>query len=338
MVLFNTPSLLPFSIYIYHNTLDVTPVPSHLTFIAPLSSNMNFEPCNPPVIDPLYLTGLSLQSDVSQHRTYLRFNITLSPEKKIRPVRPVPVRPDPKTTSSPTVSGYTSSSLLHTTSSATASTRHPISTSSCTMTSHPTNQTSEAGKTNTARSLTPATDTLTPNVTISHPDHPLHSGPGYFRPLSSGVTLQSHEVIATPSAHMTSYRQDTCSSGSSDHSRNTTPLVTGSICDNPRKISPVQSLKNSSRSGRSSSPYNSSPNSSPDSTPCTTTSEKRRNERHGISETQARVLKGWFSRYTYLTAEIRSEVSRQSELPEKTVMYWFQNQRRKVKRETFLRT
>ena len=58
----------------------------------------------------------------------------------------------------------------------------------------------------------------------------------------------------------------------------------------------------------------------------------RKVERHGISEEQGAKLRDWFSRYTYLTLEHRRVVAAETGLPEKTVMYWFQNQRRKVKR------
>ena len=59
----------------------------------------------------------------------------------------------------------------------------------------------------------------------------------------------------------------------------------------------------------------------------------RRNDRQGISGSQLSVLKDWFERYTYLTVKDREIVSELTELPAKTVMYWFQNQRRKVKRQ-----
>ena len=59
---------------------------------------------------------------------------------------------------------------------------------------------------------------------------------------------------------------------------------------------------------------------------------KRKHERHGISESQSMVLMCWFNQYTYLTSERRKEVSKETGLPEKSVMYWFQNQRRRVKR------
>ena len=96
--------------------------------------------------------------------------------------------------------------------------------------------------------------------------------------------------------------------------------------DFPRKISPGH--KKSTRSGRYSSPK-----TSPISNPEVSKAEKRRNERQGISEAQFSILKDWFSRYTYLTFENRKIVSQETGLPEKTVMYWFQNQRRKVKRQ-----
>ena len=56
-------------------------------------------------------------------------------------------------------------------------------------------------------------------------------------------------------------------------------------------------------------------------------------DRHGISSLQCDTLLAWFSKYTYLTADKRGLVSMETGLPEKTVMYWFQNQRRRVKRQ-----
>eukprot|EP00116_Pleurobrachia_bachei_P011012 sb/3471274/ len=57
-------------------------------------------------------------------------------------------------------------------------------------------------------------------------------------------------------------------------------------------------------------------------------------KRHNFTTDQVKKLREWFTRYTYLTLEARRMVAKETGLPEKTVMYWFQNQRRRVKRSS----
>ena len=107
------------------------------------------------------------------------------------------------------------------------------------------------------------------------------------------------------------------------------PVQSNTEPANSRKISPVQSY---------TTPANSRKISPPDSTSVANKSDRRINGRHEISEFQSYILKKWFNSYTYLTKVKKTEVSKDTGLPEKTVMYWFQNQRTKVKRETSVKS
>ena len=239
--------------------------------ILPSSSvNMNFEPCNPPVIDPLYLSRVTLLTDFLKPIIFCQqdLKIRLFPEKN-SPIRPVPVRPH--FSDIPSLSPQSNSPVLD----------------SCSTFHNFTNVT-------TASTLT------------------------CFRPASNNVTASQRPDISPQLDVIT------------DNSRETS-VQSYTAPASSRKISPVQYLKKSSRS----TPY--SPKSSPYSTPVANKSGKRRDDRHGISEFQSNILKKWFNKYTYLTSETRTEVSKDTGLPEKTVMYWFQNQRRKVKRETSIK-
>ena len=107
------------------------------------------------------------------------------------------------------------------------------------------------------------------------------------------------------------------------------PVQSNTEPANSKNISPVQSY---------TTPANSRKISPPDSTPVANKSDRRINGRYEISEFQSNILKKWFNSYTYLTTVTKTEVCKDTGLPEKTVMYWFQNQRRKVKRETSVKS
>ena len=119
---------------------------------------------------------------------------------------------------------------------------------------------------------------------------------------------------------------------SSAYSRMISPFQSSITSAYLRKISPVQYLEKSPRSA----PY--SPKSPPDSTLVANISDKRRNKKQQISWFQSNILKEWFNKNTYLTSETRTEVSKDTGLPEKTVVYWFKNRRSRVKRETSVKS
>ena len=236
---------------------------------------INFEPCNPPLVDPLFLSCITLGSDTTpKPRIYLqqdlKISLPLETYTKTFPLRPIAIRPDIKSTSPP-------------------------------------------------RNLS---EQAAPNVTISSPQQPGH-------------LLDSHRCVSpitSPNCSIRNNRIPPISSPCNTFTpiydtspRNFIPSNLPDKISTNLKISP--NLKKSTRA----SPYSSK--TSPSSTPNATKSERRRNERQGISETQFSILKDWFGRYTYLTIENRKIVSQETGLPEKTVMYWFQNQRRKVKRQ-----
>ena len=231
---------------------------------------INFEPCNPPLMDPLFLSSVTLGSETLPKPLFhlqQTLKISLLPENPTKqfPLRPIPIRPDVKSKSP----------------------------------SPPRNQTVQ----------------ISPKFSLSSP--------------VSSQSLDFHRCISPSTCTSITCPDRTTGTTSTPNSvtfslrtSDTSPRYSSDL---PQKISP--SHKKSTRS----SPY-SSPKTSPLSNPEVSKAEKRRNERQGISEAQFSILKDWFSRYTYLTFENRKIVSQETGLPEKTVMYWFQNQRRKVKR------
>ena len=365
---------------------------------------MNFEPCNPPLMDPLYLSGVTLRTDIFKPITLCQqdLKIRLFPEKG-SPIRPVPVRPQfsnlpslsPQPTS-PTLnscSTYTSHNLTNN-----VTTSSPLN---CFITdiSRKTSVQSYSAPANTPvqpreistvpSSITSANSRNIPSVQSyitpvnsrkispvqylkksprSTPYSPKSSHDSTHlncsRPVSNYVTTsQSPEIYpqldantdisgetsvksySTPANTPVQPRETTTVSSSitSANSRKISPVHFSITSAYPRKISPVQSYTTPAnlrkispvqyrKKSPRSIPY--SPKSSPDSTPVSHKSDKRRNERHEMSELQSNILKKWFNSYTYLTTVTKAEVSKDTGLPEKTVMYWFQNQRRKVKRET----
>ena len=253
---------------------------------------MNFEPCNPPLIDPLYLSGVTLRTDIFKPITLCQqdLKIQLFPEKS-SPIRPVPVRPH--LSNLPSLSPQPTSPSLNS-----------YSTYTNVTTSSPLNCfiTDISRKTSVQSYSAPANTPVQPREISTVP---------------SSVTSANSRKISPVHFSITSA-----------YPRKISPVQSYTTPANSRKISPVQYRKKSPRS----IPY--SPKSSPDSTPVANKSDKRKNERHEISEFQSNILKKWFNSYTYLTTVTKTEVSKDTGLPEKTVMYWFQNQRRKVKRET----
>ena len=235
---------------------------------------INFEPCNPPLMDPLFLSCISLGSDTTpKPRLHLQqdLKISLEPRQltKTFPLRPIAIRPNVESSSPPRNQSDQAAPNF------TVSPQQP----SLALNPH--------------RCVSPTTCT-SPNC--------LHRNTR-FRPVPSSSAL-----ITPLHSNETSLRN---------------PLTS----EQTKKISPTPSYQKPVRS----SPY--SPKTSPNTTPNNSKAERRRNERQGISESQCSILKEWFTRYTYLTIEHRKIVSQETGLPEKTVMYWFQNQRRKVKRQ-----
>lgn len=221
---------------------------------------MNFETCNPPVMDPLFfetiqrmLTGKFLQLDLP---------LSMSPSL---PIKPVPIRPS----SPPNMTSDVISSLCDS----------------------PPNVTvvSPARFVQTYSSRSPFQPVTPTRIVTSPPfDNMTSSLPSFSTAFSQDVTIPSRDVVTPPPSY------------------SSTP-------DLPRKASKQKP--------------------SPRSTPYTK-QKKRIADRSAISELQSEILKGWFERYTYLSIKNRTVVSGETGLPEKTVMYWFQNQRRRVKRST----
>ena len=294
---------------------------------------MNFEPCNPPLMDPLYLTRLSLFPDPPKPTFLLQrdLKIILSPEQRGIPaiIRPIPVRPPPVNTSPqrehPTNSSpvNTSPRREHPTNSSPVNTspsiERPIN---CSTDKSPESQVSK--KEILSPYTLPRTSDLSPSS--QRPTFPtevptLPLGDNYFYPCTTSTIppVLKHDAT-TPVHDVIKHTPDN---------------------NNSRKTSPTQSFKKSPKpcpySTRTSPDYLTDTNQWVSHLTESSLTERKRNERHGITESQSQVLKSWFSRYTYLTSETRKEVSVQTGLPEKTVMYWFQNQRRKVKRTKVVR-
>ena len=53
--------------------------------------------------------------------------------------------------------------------------------------------------------------------------------------------------------------------------------------------------------------------------------------RHEIGYESIQILESWFEKESYLSVDGRKVISKQTGLPEKTIMYWFQNKRRNIK-------
>ena len=60
---------------------------------------------------------------------------------------------------------------------------------------------------------------------------------------------------------------------------------------------------------------------------------KRPRLRHEIGGENISVLESWYQKYSYLSKEGRKVLAEQTGLPVKTVMYWFQNKRRMMKQK-----
>ena len=297
---------------------------------------MNFEPCNPPLIDPLYLSGVTLLTDIFKPITLRQqdLKIRLFPEK-MSPIRPVPVRPH--STNILSLSPQPTSPILKSSSTYTSHNFSNVTTSSPLSCFRPLATTSQSPD---EKATTSEDSTFTPTCTSTRRDE-LESQGTNLSPSRTDTSQQfdintdiSREISVqtyTPTAY-TRMISPVQSSITSANSRKISPVQSYTTPAYPRKISPVQCWKKSPRS----SPY--SPKSSPESTPVANKSDKRKNERHEISEFQSNILKKWFNSYTYLTTVMRTEVSKDTGLPQKTVMYWFQNQRRKVKRETSVKS
>ena len=224
---------------------------------------MNFESCNPPVVDPLFLdilqklmTGKSLQ---------LEQPLSL-------PLKPVPIRPSspPQMTSIPPMTSSFSSSPPNVTVASPACFKREFSSRS------------PFQPVSTSRPYTPH----------------IFNSTAY----SNDNVTYSHDVI-TPSRDVITHSRDFLTPSSSPSSSPELPRKATRTTPSPR-----------------STPY--------------TKQKKRIADRQAISDHQCVILKDWFARYTYLSIKNRTVVSGETGLPEKTVMYWFQNQRRRVKRST----
>ena len=304
---------------------------------------MNFEPCNPPLMDPLYLTKVTLFTNPPKPIIYQQqdLKILLSPDKKMFPVRPIPLRHTPvkpgAMTSSPPRECRTTNDD--------SSDKHFMSQN--------------------------VRETTT-NSTILNPKKYSSFSSTEDVEFSASMARSSCSYIYPPSSNFITSQQ--CYNIKQDAIY---PKLKDVVPENhkksppvqPLKKSPVQSLKKSPpdqslkksppvqslKNTSPSSPVQSlkkSPRCSPYSTNSTPSLEKTRkiplqslmttlgskNVRHEISESQSSILKNWFGRFIYLTSETRKEVSKDTGLPEKTVMYWFQNQRRKVKRSRVVKS
>ena len=148
-------------------------------------------------------------------------------------------------------------------------------------------------------------------------------------------------IVLEPSTKCLPLRPIPIKLTSPERHANDTPNITLS------RRSPPQQLIRSPRSSFSprravrSSPYHTKPAQLPDQKQLIQPERDQQEEvagiwkpekRHNFTTDQVTKLREWFTRYTYLTLEARRLVAKETGLPEKTVMYWFQNQRRRVKR------
>ena len=222
---------------------------------------MNFESCNPPLLDPLFYETIQRMLKGK----FLQLDLPIPIARPTLPIKPIPIRP-----------------------------------------SSPPNMTSAV--------MSSPSDSP-PNVTVISPARfvQTYSSRSPFQPVTP-----TRSNASPPSDSMTSYLPSFNATFSQDviiPSRDvvTPPPSYSSPPDLPRKASKQKP--------------------SPRSTPYTK-QKKRIADRNAISERQSEILKGWFAIYTYLSIKNRTVVSGETGLPEKTVMYWFQNQRRRVKRST----
>ena len=170
------------------------------------------------------------------------------------------------------------------------------------------------------------------------PSNPPLLDPFVLEVLVKNLVKPQSPIVLEPSTKCLPLRPIPIKLTSPERHANDTPNITLS------RRSPTQQLIRSPRSSFSpkravrSSPYHTKP--APKKpykmqlTPVSAKPEKRRDERHCFTEDQVTKLREWFTRYTYLTLETRQLVAKETGLPEKTVMYWFQNQRRRVKRSS----
>ena len=226
---------------------------------------MKFEPCNPPLVDPLFFDTLQKLLDGK----LIQLDLPLTLPSSL-PLKPVPIRPSSPPDSSGTTTLLTPPSnsprALFAQANSSRSPFQPVATSQ--------------------PYLTTSSDNLTASCDVVTPPH------DFITP--------SHDVI-TPSRDVITPLTSRYDSSSSPTNTPDLPGKTSSRTTSPR-----------------STPY--------------TKQKKRIADRQAISERQSEILKDWFAKYTYLSAGKRPVVSRETGLPEKSVMYWFQNQRRRVKR------
>ena len=280
---------------------------------------INFEPCNPPLIDPLFLKNISLITDMLVVKPTIHLEKEISDwrrEEKTTPLRPIAIRP---TLSFPLSSTPAlPSGRFNTT---------PPNVSISPNTGRYDSSTPNVSLSPPSRRVDVGNYTVTPNRTVTPPPNRLATSLLYSSP--------SHRCLDQPGACTSPNCPNRITSSFSERDL-TTPQrdVTApqrDVTPPTLRYSPILDTRISSTplNKKSSRPTPYTPKISPEGGK----SDKRRNDRHGISESQSSTLKDWFSRYTYLTIEKRKVVSGETGLPEKTVMYWFQNQRRKVKRQ-----
>ena len=111
----------------------------------------------------------------------------------------------------------------------------------------------------------------------------------------------------------------------------TPPATTPSLLEQAASLITQPSPPSSSPPSDLSSPAETSSTSSPD--PLLKPLARRRKARVELNDNQKTQLELVFSLYKYLGHDVRLKVAEQVGLPEKTVLYWFQNRRAKEKRD-----
>ena len=214
---------------------------------------MNFEPCNPPLIDPLYLSRVTLRTDVLKLISLRQqdLKIRLCPEKS-SPIRPVPV-----TLHSSTISSLAPQPTSPTINSCSTSTSYNF-TPNVTISSAPTQVSGHScfcpvpDNVTTSQSLdiSPQLDVITDisrEASVRAYTAPVNS------PVQSSITSATSRTISPVQSSITSANL-----------RKISPVQYSITSANSRTISPVQYLKKSPRSApnsrSTSTSYNFTPN------------------------------------------------------------------------------
>ena len=270
---------------------------------------MNFEPCNPPLIDPLFLN--TLQQILSSR--FLQLDI------------PVPTPPSTTTSSSSSVplatfplpNDQSHSFLARSSLGGSAFQYLPPQEANqfqssgylASTFSHPKRNSDFIGEHHVSTTRPQGANRTSPPCSgiLSRKTPSPRSSP-YSRSTTERATTSSRQSSYSP----TEPKSQHLSPSTDPRSQHLSP----STESRSQHLSPSTGSRSPSSSCESVSPP----------------SKKRIADRHTISDYQSEIFRSWFTRHTYLSIENRAAVSRETGLPEKTVMYWFQNERRRVKK------